>query len=224
MYTSIILTAYLQTPFQAHMTMACIANITRYTDTSDYELILMSDSEKYPVRDDYKVLKIDQYVKTEGMGYTKSMNEGARLAKGDALVFLQNDVFVWEGWLPKLRWYLEQGVAECIIPDQCPRDREFVKKSYKLDQMEATRWGSRDAGLLMITKEAFKRTGGWNEDLSLLCEKDFYQRMQTNKVSQIDTCAVMISHIMAATNLDRLHERPEEYDAMMRHDADILNT
>lgn len=223
MYTSIILTAYIQNPFQAHMTMAAIANVTRYTDTKDYELILMSDSEKHVVRDDYKVLKIDKYIRTEGMSYTKSMNEGAKLAKGEALVFLQNDVFVWEGWLPKLRWYLEQGVADCVIPDQCPRDREFVKDSYKLDPMEATKWGSRDAGLLMISKEAFKRTGGWNENLTLLCERDFYERMRTAKVHQIDTCSVIISHIMAATNLDRLHKKPEEYDAMMRHDANILN-
>ena len=53
------MTCYLQEPFQAHMTMAALANIARYTDPDTYELILMSDSEKFPVRDDYKVLKID---------------------------------------------------------------------------------------------------------------------------------------------------------------------
>ncbi len=220
MKTSIILTAYIQSKFQAHMTMACLANVTRYTDPADYELILMSDSEKFPVRDEYKVLKIDKYVRTEGKSYTQSMNMGANVAKGDLLVFLQNDVFVWEGWLSALRWYFEQGLCDCVIPDQCPRDRKFVKESYKMDMLTGSKFGSRDAGLLMISKEAFKKTGGWNEDLTILAEADFYKRMADNDVNQIDTCKVMISHIMAATNLDR---PIEEYDVMMKKDASILN-
>ena len=221
--TSVIVTAYNQTPFQAHMTMSAIANVTRYTNTEDYELILMSDSEKFPVRDDYHVLKIDKYIKTEGESYTQAMNHGAKEAKGKYLVFLQNDVFVWENWLPDLRDYLEMEIADCVIPDQCPRDRDFVLKSYEMNHVEAMQYGSRDAGLLMITRKAFDKTGGWNENLTLLCEKDFYQRMAQKGVRQIDTCRVMISHIMAATNLDRFHTKPEEYNKMMEHDAEILN-
>lgn len=221
--TSIIVTAYIQNQFQCHMTMAAIANVTRYTNPEEYEFILMSDSEKFPVRDDYKVLKIDKYVKTEGVGYTASMNQGAKMAKGKYLVFLQNDVFVWENWLPDLRDYLEMEIADCVIPDQVPRDREFVLQSYEMDRIKAMQYGSRDAGLLMITKKAFERTGGWNEELSILAEKDFYGRMGKAGVKQIDTCRVMISHIAAATNLNRLHTNPKEYGDMMQHDAEILN-
>jgi GT2 family glycosyltransferase len=221
--TSIILTAYNQTQFQAHMTMAVIANLTRYTNPEEYELILMSDSEKFPVRDDYKVLKIDKYIKSEGWGYTKSMNEGAKLANGEYLIFMQNDVFVFEGWLEDLRDYMEMELCECIIPDQMPRPRDFVLQSYQMSAVEAMQYGSRDAGLLMIRKSAFKRTGGWDERQSLLAEKDFYQRMAKAGVIQRDTCRVMISHIMAATNLYRLHTNPKEYDDLMAIDAKIQN-
>lgn len=221
--TSIVLTAYIQNQFQAHMTMACIANITRYTNPDEYELILMSDSEKFPVRDDYKLLKIDKYIKTEGEGYTKSMNHGVKLSSGKYVVFLQNDVFVWENWLSDLRDYLEMEIADCVIPDQAPRDRNFVLQSYAMTHIEAMKFGSRDAGLLMITRKAFDKTGGWNEDLSILAEKDFYQRLAKAGVNQIDTCRVMITHIMAATNLDRLHNKPEEYNEMMDKDAKLLN-
>lgn len=217
--TSIIMTAFIQTPFQAHMTMAAIANITRYTPTDEYELILMSDSEKFPVRDDYKVLKIDRYEKTEGLSYTQSMNKGAELAQHDILVFIQNDVFVWEGWLRTMRWYLEIDGYEAVFPDQCPRSREFVEQMMKMDMVEAKKYGSRDAGCVMITKEAFNRAGGWNGEMSLLAEKDFYERLGKAGVNYTDTCKVMISHIMAATNLNRLHENPQEYDDMMRKDA-----
>lgn len=218
MQTSIIMTAHIQTPMQAHMTMAAIANVTRYTPEDEYEFILMDADNKFPVRDDYHVLKIDNHVYTK-LGYTASMNEGARLAMGDILVFMQNDVFVWEGWLPKLRWYIDNHFADAMFPDQCPRDRKFVEQSYLLDDISAMKFGSRDAGLLMITKEAFAKTGGWNKDLSLLAEKDFYERMGKAGVTYKDTCKVLITHIMAATNLDLLNTNLEEYNRRMDHDA-----
>lgn len=220
--TSIIMTCYNQSLWMSQLTMASVANVTRYTDPEDYELILMSDSEKFPVRDDHKVLKIDRYEKTQGFTYTKAMNEGVKLSKGEYLVFLQNDVFVWEDWLPILRFYLDSGI-ECIWPDQRPRDREFVKKAQRMSLEEAMQYGSRDAGLMMITRGAFERTGGWDEELTLLAEKDFYERLAKAGVKIADTCKVMISHIMAATNFARMHENPKEYDDMMKKDAAKLN-
>lgn len=217
------MTAHVQTPFQAHMTMASLANVTRYTNTDEYELILMSNNEKFPIRDDYKTLKIDQYIKTEDMEYTKAMNEGAKLAKGDYLVFIQNDVFIWENWLPDLRDYLEMEMCDVIIPDQMPRPRDFVLQSYEMTPAEAMQYGSRDEGLYMMTRKAFDKIGGFNENLGLLHARDFYDRLAKAGLVQRDTCRVMITHIMAATNLDLLHRDPEAYDKRMKHDADILN-
>lgn len=223
MKTSIILTAYIQSPQQAQMTMSCIANITRYTNPDEYELIVMSGDEKFPIRDDYKCLKIDQYIKTD-LGYTASMNEGAKLSTGEILVFLQNDVYVYEGWLQNLRYYIEKNLADCVIPDQMERPRHFVQSSYLMTMEEGMQYGSRDAGLLMITKEAFEKTGGWDAELSLLAERDFYERMGKAGVRQIDTCKVMITHIRAGSNLTLLHENPEEYNRRMDKDAKKLNT
>lgn len=225
MKTSIIVTAYIQHRYQAHMTMTCLGNVTKFTDTKDYELILVSDSEKFPVRDDYHVLKIDKYIKTEGKSYTQAMNLGAKEATGDVLVFLQNDVFVNEGWLTDLRFYLDALNYEVVFPDQVPRSRQYIKDSYlrDFDHQDALK-GGRDAGLMMITKEAFDKVGGWNEDLTLLAERDFYERMGKENIRWTDTNKVLITHIMAGTNLTRLDQKPEEYDTMMKKDADILNT
>lgn len=221
---SIILTAYNLEKYQVHMTMLSVDCVTKYTEPWDYELILMSDSECAPVRDDYKTLKIDKYIKTEGESYTQAMNHGAKEATGEVLVFLQNDVFVHEGWLEDMLYYVEVMGYECVFPDQVPRSREYIKESYKreLDDPESMK-GGRDAGLLMITREAFDRTGGWNEDLTLLCEADFYKRMEKAGVRWTDTNKVQINHIMAATNLHRMDTKPEEYEALMKNDADILN-
>ncbi len=223
MKVSIILTAYIQQKWQAHMTMAAIANITRYTNPEDYELIVMSDSEKFAIRDDQHVFKIDRYIKTENMSYTQSMNKGAQLAAYDTLVFIQNDVFVWEKWLENMYWYIEHGYGQCVVPDQVPRSRNEVLEIQKKSMQEAM-YGSRDEGCLMITKEAFNKVGGWNEDLTLLCGRDFWARLRNANIIQIDTCKTMITHIMGATNVFRLQNKQEEYDSMMQHDGDILNT
>lgn len=222
--TSIILTAYIQSKFQAHMTMACIGNVLRYTNPDEYELILMSDSEKWPVRDDYHNFKIDQYVKTTNLSYTQAMNKGAALAAYDYLVFLQNDVFVPPNWLSNLRWYLDEDIADCVVPDQMPRPYAFVQQAKKMSMTEAIKYGSRDEGLVMITKSAFEKAGKWNEDLTLLCGRDFWERLGKAHIRQVDTCKVMITHIMAATNIERYEKNQKEYDAMMAHDNTLLNT
>ena len=59
--------------------------------------------------------------------------------------------------------------------------------------------------------------------LTLLQARDFYERMAKAGVKWTDTNKVQITHIAAATNLNRLEENPEEYDALMKHDAEILN-
>ena len=96
-FTSVIMTAYIQNHLQQNMTTLAVANVTKYTDPEDYELILMSDNEKEQVRDyddgSNSVYKIDHYIRTTDMEYTKSMNEGAKLAQGEYLIFIQNDFF-----------------------------------------------------------------------------------------------------------------------------------
>lgn len=217
------MTAHIQEPMIAHMTMASIANITRYTDPEDYEFILVSNDEKFPVRDDYKVLKIDRYERVNNTTYNQAMNIGAKLAKGDYLCFIQNDVFVWEYWLNDLKEYILRNLADCVIPDQVPRDRAFVKQAQMMDYEEAMKYGSRDEGLMFMTREAYDQMKGFRDDLKILQGKDTLERMANAGVRQIDTCKVMISHIMAATNLSLLHKDPKEYDERMKHDAAILN-
>lgn len=224
--TSIVLTCLNNSRFNAHMSMASIAAITKFTDPEDYELIVVDPESKYPIRDDYHVLKIDKWLKpSPDPGYTACMNLGAKKAKGEYIVFMQNDVFVHEGWLSNLRLYLESGLYDVVWPDQVPRDREYVLASYKRNHFDTEAMkGSRDAGLFMITKKGFEKTGGWDEDLGLLAEKDFYlNKVNGAGLRWTDTNKVIITHIMAGTNLQLLDSNPEEYDRRMDKDAKKTN-
>lgn len=235
---SIIVSCFNKTHVSAHMSMLCLDHIRKFTDPP-YELIVIDPIPKEPIRDDYKTLGLPQFridppeygIKTKNdltwvklkkdPGYARGMNMGSELAKGDVLVFIQNDVFVREGWLTGLLYYIEKGF-EIVYPDQAPRDRKYVVDSYarSWDDADAMK-GSRDEGLIMITRQAFDRLGRWNEKLSLLVNADFLEKFHTIPVKWTDTNKVMITHITAGTNLQTLENDPKEYERKMKHDSRI---
>ena len=218
--TTVIVIGYHETKLSAHMTMLCLANITKYTDTKDYELILIEDVPVEKVRDDYNVLKIDKHIiLDERTTYSRKINLAVKEANGEYLAIIQNDVFVWEGWLKNLRYYLVTGLGEAIIPDQFPRSREYILESYKMRLDEGLNMGARDACMIMITKEAFERAGGFNEDLQVLQEADFYERMENAGVNQITTNKVQVSHLTLGTH----YQDWDEFNKKLDHDGAIRN-
>ena len=229
MKVSIICSTFNNTRTATHMSMLCLDHIRKFTDPP-YQLIVIDPIPKFPIRDDYKTLQLENDPDTiwakfpTDIGYTAGMNKGAELATGEVLVFIQNDVFVREGWLKDMLWYIETSRWDVVFPDQVPRTREYVEHSYlrQHDDLEAMR-GGRDAGLMMITKSAFERCGGWNPEMTLLAERDFYERMDRVGLKWTDTNKVFITHIMAATNLERLDKNPQEYEERMSKDAGVLN-
>ena len=226
--TSVIMTCKIRSHTEAHMTMTSIDMISKFTNKDEYELIVVDPEPTEAIRDDYKVLVPFTHLKpSPDPDYASCMNLGAKEAKGKYLVFIQNDVFVSEGWLPGLRQYLEKGY-DVVWPDQIPRPREFVLETYKLDPFDeqilhGKYTGARDAGLIMMTREIFDKVGGWGEGMSLLAERDIYERLQNINYKAVQTTKVYIAHIMGATNwLQHVNDR-KGYDVRMDKDAKRLN-
>lgn len=220
MKTSIIMTAYIQSSVSAHITMAALANITKYTDPEDYELILIEDIPKFPIRDDYKVLKIDKHIiLPEYTNYTKKMNLAAKEAKGEYLCFIQNDVFVWEGWLDSFHYYFDNKLSECMIPDQFPQTRESIKKANAMTYEEGLNKGAPEDCMYFMTKKAFKKIGGWNEKLMALIQRDFYMRCQNAGVRVDSTNKIQVTHITLATH----YQDMKAFNEKLHNDSLILN-
>lgn len=218
--TSVLVIGWHPTPISAHMTMLCLANITKYTDVKDYELILIEDIPKHLVRDDYHVLKIDKHIILDKWTtYAEKINIASEEAQGEYLAIVQNDVFVWEGWLKNLRWYIENGHGDAVIPDQFPRSRQYILESYDMTMKEGLDMGSRDACLIYISTEAFKKTGGFNPELRIFQEADFYERMADNGINQVTTNKVQVSHMTLGSH----YQDMDEFDKSLKHDSDIRN-
>ena len=226
MKVSIIVTSYNNTHFSCHMTMACLANIAAYTDPKNYELILVDPKSDphFDPRDDYKVLKIDKWLRPDpDPGYASCLNLGAKKAKGKYLIFIQNDAFVERDWLPGLLKYLENGY-DLVWPDQTPRSFEYVEQTKKADWFDdESLHGWRDEGIFAISKEAWDKVGGYKDGFSLLAQREFLQRAGQMGIKWVDINKVRFTHIMAATNLQLLDTDAKAYDDKMRKDAEVLN-
>lgn len=215
---SIILNSYSPGKWQRHMDMACIADIRRFTD-AEVEVIIIDNDQTHRFRDDYSVLAPYELIEnSEDENVYASYNQGAALAKGDKLMFIQNDVFVHERAIDKLAIYLEDW--DVCFPQQIELSRKQVKQIYDTPDGQMVGFGWRDAGLLAINREAFDRSGGWDERFTnLLGEAAYYARIDNAGLTWTDQTNAIVTHIKAANNLSK---DDELYNQQMAHDAKLL--
>jgi GT2 family glycosyltransferase len=90
---SIVILAY----NKALMTQKCIDYIRRNVTDITYEIILIDNASNDIISDEYK--KKVRYVRNEeNLMFSRGCNQGASLAKYDNLCFLNNDVYIWNGF------------------------------------------------------------------------------------------------------------------------------
>lgn len=214
---SVILNAYDVDMVQRHQTMACLAAIRKFTD-EPYEVIVVDNEPVHRIRDEYGVLAPLNVIETPLKTVYESYNMGAAAATTDFFFFIQNDVYVHEKTLNRLMNYFKH--YDVVFPQQIPISRKDVKQIYRVRPGLATHIGGRDAGLLGIRREAFEKSGGWDERFhNLLGEAAFYARLENTGLSWTDRTNAFITHIMAGNNL---RKETGLYNEEMAHDAELL--
>jgi GT2 family glycosyltransferase len=158
--------------------------------------------------------RIIQYVKDEpDPGQYACWNKLADMADKESqyFCFFQNDVFVIEGWLKKLRWYLDNNLCDAVFPDQQPKRRSYVRNSYLHKPWETQSLdGARDAGMLYIKKDVFYNIGKWNEKKKIHSgEADIYARIPKSVI----TNQTMLMHIEHGNGYDKRDLMKEKYDS-----------
>lgn len=228
--TSIIFLSYDLSQVMRNITTKALEAIVKYTDEEDYELIWLDVIPKgkgnlwfnhayndnvffMGKREDRQWIKIDCDNEADPGQYT-CWNKGAKLAKGEYLCFFQNDVFVHEGWLDNMKYFLDKNLADVVFPDQAPKTREFVKRSYRVSpEDEFTKLGAKDAGMFLITKKAFEKIGDWNEKMKMhYGEADIYKRISDNELRERFTNKTMILHLEHAAGWEKHLLEKEKYD------------
>lgn len=215
---SIIYNGYSPTKAHVHMLMASMASVRKFTD-GDYEIIVVDNAPIHRIRDDYGVLAPFTLIENkENRNVYQSYNQGAAVAKGEYLVFVQQDVFCNERTINKLVSYLKE--YDVAYPQQIELSRKAVQKIYATQNGMPTEGGWRDAGMLAITREAFDKSGGWPEEFNnLLGEAAYYQKIGNADLSWTAQTNAIITHIMAGNNLLKDEGL---YNEEMAHDAKML--
>src|SRR5437773_2547264 len=97
---SIIIPVFNQLPF----TQACLGSIQKHQGKERFEVIVVDDSSTDATAEVIPKLPGIVYLRNErNLGFVASCNRGAAKARGDYLVFLNNDTVVTAGWLSALR-------------------------------------------------------------------------------------------------------------------------
>jgi GT2 family glycosyltransferase/SAM-dependent methyltransferase len=172
-------------PLYAHaeLTRACLSSIIDHTTNPSYEVIVIDDAadeETKRLLDDVRGATIIH--NEENLGYIRSMNKGASVARGKWLVLFNNDTEVTYGWLSAMLACAESaedvGVVtpKYIYPDGTLNEaggiiwrdgtganygRGDAPDLFQYEYRRETDYGS--AAALMVSADLWKAIGGYDE-------------------------------------------------------------
>lgn len=109
---------------QIEVTLACLKSIAKQTEDCSYEIVVIDDNSSEETNRCLKLIEGIRLIRHESnQGFLASCNEGAAAARGEYLVFLNNDTEVTKGWLTALLRVFEHRAdaglvgAKLVYPD-----------------------------------------------------------------------------------------------------------
>lgn len=148
--------------YRADLTKACIDSIISHT--KDYELILVHegiDDDISRLLATYEATVINHPVPR---GYSGALNAGAKVAKGDYLCFMNNDVSVVPGWMDEMLAAFDDEEVGLVCPTfrgMNPRhDPDWVSQrrfDYFFDPLDVS------GVCFLVPKEVMEAVGEWDE-------------------------------------------------------------
>lgn len=118
MKLSIVIPCWLRNAELVQLFNNCIRSIEKWTE--DYELILVDNGSEYG--QDCIMANADIYVRNkQNLGYAPAVNQGFRLAKGDYVAVMNDDIEVYRNWAENLMLASKGGVSfPRPLPDHLP--------------------------------------------------------------------------------------------------------
>jgi GT2 family glycosyltransferase/glycosyltransferase involved in cell wall biosynthesis len=85
------------------LTFTCLKNVLASTAADDYEVLVLDDASPEPIADALRAVTGVRFERNaQNLGFIGTCNRGAELARGEFVVFLNNDTIVTPGWLEAL--------------------------------------------------------------------------------------------------------------------------
>ena len=172
--TSIIVPCYILPDKDAELLTflkRCIESIRCHT--KDYELILVDNGS--PIGGDYMRIEADVYVRNQSnLGFAPAVNQGLKLARGEWLVVMNDDVEVMWGWqeIMQAAWGPRTGAVSSHLHDADPGHK--VGREYYSVPM-----GHMFGALWITRREIIESVGYLDEGYKhgMFEDKDFWMRL-----------------------------------------------
>lgn len=167
------------------LTKQCLTALADITEGVNYEVIVVDNGSTDGVQDFLQTLGGDVQVirNQDNLGFAKACNQGARAARGEFLVFLNNDTIPLKGWLTALveevRMHADVAVvgSKLLYEDGTVQhagvafSREYFMPYHIYRGLDAqARCVSRrrelhcvTAACMLVRREAFEQVGGFDE-------------------------------------------------------------
>jgi GT2 family glycosyltransferase/glycosyltransferase involved in cell wall biosynthesis len=106
------------------LTFTCLASVLAETPVEQCEVIVVDDASPEPAAESLSMVSGVRFERNpRNLGFVGSCNRGAELARGEFIVFLNNDTIVTQGWLQALLAVFERHAdaglagAKLVYPD-----------------------------------------------------------------------------------------------------------
>ena len=184
---------------EREMLEKCIMAIRTHTSYDNYEIIVVeNNSSSGEILDLYRKLRLEEGIRVvrwkgkEGepsFNFSAINNFGERIAKGEYLVFLNNDVEVSDGWLEEMLGVCMRpdvgavgaklffpdgriqsagivvgigGIAGSLFTGMNGSFSGYLHKASLLQDLSAV-----TAALMIVKRSAFRRAGGFDEEMAV---------------------------------------------------------
>ncbi|MHA1225128.1 MAG: glycosyltransferase family 2 protein [Candidatus Hodarchaeales archaeon] len=162
----------------------CFKRIKKYTKIP-YELVLIDNGSivDKELLDKWADILIRN---KENLGFAKGCNQGFKLARGDWICCMNNDVFVYEGWLEALIKTFEDnpdcGIAMPALMKQTRKAKEALRiKEIDLSQNYMAYGKGAEFGSCWLTKkEIMDKVGLFDENFKIGFgeDRDYWRRIR----------------------------------------------
>ena len=184
----------------------CIDRVKKFTNNS-FELILIDNGSTVGI--DYIKSQADKYVRNEeNLGFAVACNQGFALAEGEFVVLMNNDIFVYDGWIEALLKTFDDNPDCGLAMPALVSSTKDARVALEMDKLDlSTNYGKYGRGAefgscYMIKKklldEIKKRDGyifderfkiGFGED------RDLYRRIREIGYETIKTHKTRVFHM-----------------------------
>lgn len=243
---SIILPLYDSSPLLRKFTLNALKCIREHTPPELYELIIVDNKVRGMKDADPRLQQIKSTVRNldytgsealgindkectiidndPDIGYYASMNQAAKVAKGQYLLFTQNDIMVLPNWLEDLCYYLDHNLTDAIFPDMMAHGRAFRLEHDAMTHEQNLVPGCIESGMVLVKREAFDAIGGWYDELwQEIGWKVFIYSLSEKGYRYHSTHKVPIIHINQASRDGLELEDMDKYQEILNNDFNKAN-